>query len=165
MSSVEKRGTPVRITSGNTTATFERAGDRWRHVIAVAGTVILESVEDPDACGDPRWPMSPALTEVSLVEAAGRPVILGLGLAGRSHFSVSVAAHPQLPDTLLFEVACRIQEPPGWLGSTYRRPDGSVVRAAAADAGTALPRTVQWVYTMGPVGLDQEPAAAGPRRP
>ena len=118
-----------------------------------------------DAAADPRWPASPVLTEVSLVGAAGRPAIVGLGLAGRSHFSVSVAAHPDRPDTLLFEVACRIQEPPGWLGSTYRAADGGSVQAAPQAVGTDLPRTVQWSYAVGPGGVVPLPTAAGPRRP
>ena len=164
MSGAGNRGPAVRITAGCTSAEFERVGDRWRHVVTVAGTAILESVEDTDAVGDPRWPLSPALTEVSLVDAAGRPAVLGLGLAGRSHFSLSVAAHPDRPDTLLFEVACRIQEPPGWLGSTYRAADGGSVQAAPPAAGTDLPRTVQWSYAVGPGGLVPLPTAAGPRR-
>ena len=154
------------LAAGTVAVAFERAGDRWRHVVTRAGEPLLESVEGPgDTAGDPRWPASPVLTEVSVVDAAGRPAILGLGLAGRSHFSVSVAAHPDRPDTLLFEVACRIQEPPGWLGSTYRSADGTVVRAAPPAAGADLPRTVQWAYAVGPGGLVPLPAAAGPRRP
>jgi hypothetical protein len=156
----------VRLVAGTASVAFERAGDRWRHVVTVAGAPLLTSIEGPhDHAADPRWPASPALTEVSLVAAAGRSAILGLGLAGRSHFSVSVAAHPALPDTLLFEVACRIQEPPAWLGSTYRTADGGLVRAAPADAGADLPRTMQWAYAVGPAGLAPLPAAAGPRPP
>ena len=158
--------TALRLAAGAVAVAFERSGDRWRHVVTVAGEPLLESVEGPaDPAPDPRWPASPALTEVSLVAAAGRPAILGLGLAGRAHFSVSVAAHPDRPDTLLFEVACRIQEPPVWLGSTYRAADGGCVQAAPPAAGGDLPRTVQWAYAVGPGGLVPVPAAAGPRRP
>ena len=163
-------GTPkqaaVRLRAGATEVVFLREHDRWRHIVTVAGCARLESVEGPEnAAADPRWPASPVLTEVSLVGAAGRPAIVGLGLAGRSHFSVSVAAHPDRPDTLLFEVACRIQEPPGWLGSTYRAADGGSVQAAPQAVGTDLPRTVQWSYAVGPDGVVPLPMAAGPRRP
>lgn len=154
------------LAAGAVAVAFERSGDRWRHVVTLAGGLLLESIEGPaDPAADPRWPASPVLTEVSVVDAAGRPAILGLGLAGRSHFSVSIAAHPDRPDTLLFEVACRIQEPPGWLGSTYRATDGGLVRAVPVAADADLPRTVQWAYTVGPAGLAPVPAAAGPRRP
>ena len=158
--------TAVRLRAGATEIVFLREHDRWRHVVALADGSRLESVEGPqNTAADPRWPASPALTEVSLVGAAGRPAIVGLGLAGRSHFSVSVAAHPDRPDTLLFEVACRIQEPPAWLGSTYRAADGGSMQATPQAADGDLPRTVQWAYTVGPAGLAPVPAAAGPRRP
>lgn len=157
----------VRLRAGATEIVFLREHDRWRHVVALADGSRLESVEGPgNTAADPRWPASPALTEVSLVGAAGRPAIVGLGLAGRSHFSVSVAAHPDRPDTLLFEVACRIQEPPAWLGSTYRAADGGSMQATPQAAGTDLPRTVQWSYAVGPDGVvPLPPPALQPRRP
>jgi len=156
----------IRLTAGATEVAFLREGDRWRHLVTVAGVSVLESVEGvltPE--DDPRWPASPVLTEVSRVAASGRPVLLGLGLAGRSHFSLSCTAHPDLPDTLLFEVACRIQARPPWLGSTYRATDGGLVRAAPAGAGGPPPCTVQWAYAVGPTGLVAPPPAAGPRHP
>ena len=173
MSGAETRGDAcgstrpaVRITSGTSSATFAWAGDRWRHVVAVADGSRLESVEGPAATGgDPRWPASPVFTEVSLVDVGGRAAILGVGLAGRSHFSVSVAAHPDLPDTLLFEIACRIHEPPGPLGSTYAAADGTVARIEPAAAPTP-PCTVQWTYAVGPAGLAPlSVPAVQPRRP
>jgi len=159
-------GAAISLRAGAVEVSFTRAGDRWRHVVSVAGTIAFESVEGAGgADADPRWPASPALTEVTRFDAAGRPAILGLGLAGRSHFSASVAAHPDRPDTLLFEVACRIQEPPAWLGSTYRTASGALAQTAPPAAAGNLPRTVQWAYTVGPDGLVPQPAAAGPRRP
>lgn len=145
---------------------FEWAGDRWRHSVTVADGVRLASIEGPaEPDGDPRWPASPVFTEVSLVDVGGRPAILGVGLAGRSHFSASVTAHPQLPDTLLFDVACRLHEPPGPLRSTYARADGTVERIEPA-AAPGPPCTVQWLYAVGPAGLAQLPApAVQPRRP
>ena len=158
-------GNAIRLRAGGVEVAFLWAGDRWRHVVSVAGGIDLESVEGPaEPAGDARWPASPALTEVSRVTAGGRPAILGLGLAGRSHFSLSVAAHPEAADTLLFEVACRIQEQPAWLGSTYRSADG-LVQTAPPPTGADLPRTVQWAYHLGVDGLVPLPTAAGPRRP
>ena len=157
----------VRITSGNTSAAFAWAGDRWRHVVTGGSGLHLESVEGPAAPAfDPRWPASPVFTEVSRMDVVGRPAILAVGCAGRSHFSASITIHPTLPDTLLFEVACRIQEPPAWLGSTYRAADGGSMQAAPQAAGTDLPRTVQWSYTVGPDGVvPLPPTAVQPRRP
>ena len=162
-----KKQAAVRLRAGATEVVFLREHDRWRHVVALADGSRLESVEGPrNTTADPRWPASPALTEVSLVGAAGRPAIVGLGLAGRSHFSVSVAAHPDRPDTLLFEVACRIQDPPAWLGSTYRAADGGSMQAEPQAADTNLPQTVQWSYAVGPDGMvPLPPAAVQPRQP
>ena len=91
---------------------------------------------------------------------------MGVGLAGRSHFSASISADMSRPDTLLFEIACRIQEQPLWLGSTYRpagtaavRPDDTAIDDAVecVTAGTSpdgpLPRTVVWSYAIGPAGV------------
>ena len=77
--------------------------------------------------------------------------MVAVGLAGRSHFSASVTVHPQLADTLLFEIACRLQEPPEWLGSTYRH--GGVVSRLTADRPAGVPATMQWAYLIGPRGI------------
>jgi hypothetical protein len=156
----------LRLTAGAAAVAFEWAGDRWRHTVTVADGVHLASIEGPaDPDGDPRWPASPVFTEVSLVDVGGRPAILGVGLAGRSHFSASVTAHPDQPDTLLFDVACRLHEPPGSLGSTYTAADGTVARIEPA-AAPRPPCTVQWMYAVGPAGLAPLPGpAVQPRRP
>jgi hypothetical protein len=139
---------PLHLTAGSTVVEFTWDLDRWRHEVTTpAGRwTSLEGAER----GDPRWPDSPVLVEVSRVELAGGPVILGVGLAGRSHFSLSVAVDPDRADTLLFEAACRIQESAHWLGSSYTAPGDAVVRFAAEPARP--PATVTWGYRIGPGG-------------
>lgn len=155
-----------RLAAGDTVVTFERQADRWRHVVSSQGGPLLESVEGPAPPGDdPRWPASPVITEVSLATAGKRPAILAVGRAGRSHFSLSITADPDRVDTLLFDVACRLQDPPPWLGSTYRAADGGIVRTAPPAAAGDLPRTVQWAYAIGPAGLVTLSAAAQSRSP
>jgi len=116
-----------------------------------------------DDRSDARWPASPALIELSLVELAGGPVVLGVGQAGRSHFSLSARSCPGRAETILFEAACRIHEAAGWLGSTYRDDAGRVTRVIAA--APAAPATVTWSYAIGPGGLEPTvllpPAATG----
>lgn len=136
---------------------FEWAGDRWRHRVLKGDVVLLESMEGPlHPGGDPRWPASPVLTEVSEVDAGGRKALVGVGLAGRSHFSASITADRGQPETLVFELACRIQEAPSWLGSTYRMAGAgdaaARIPAHAAPTGS-LPRTVTWTYAIGPGGI------------
>jgi hypothetical protein len=159
---------PPRLTTGCLSIVFTWQGDRWLHRILLADEVLLESVEGP--CpddGDPRWPASPVLTEVSSVETATGPALLGVGLAGRSHFSASITADRLRPDTLVFEIACRIHEQPVWLGSTYTVPGELAAApriAASTDPSGPLPRTVAWTYAIGPGGL-LLPMAAPDRPP
>jgi hypothetical protein len=151
---------PLRLQAGATSVTFTWSGDRWEHAVLVADGRRWRSVEGPGhAGGDPRWPASPALVEVSLVAAGSGPAVLGVGLAGRSHFSLSVVACPDRADTLLFEAAARIVEPATWVGSTYHENVG-VVRAAA-DRTIAPPATVRWAYRIGPEGLEPVVGADG----
>lgn len=145
------RRQPVTLATGSLEIVFEWSGDRWRHRIAHHGLPIAESVEGPEPDGDPRWPPGPAFQEVTPADAATGRVVLAVGAAGRSHFSASFAADPGVPDTVLVDVACRIQEGPGWLGTTYRLGSGAVVRVAAA--GGPPPRTVRWSYRVGPRGV------------
>jgi hypothetical protein len=125
-------------------------------VIPEAGAAAgWESCDTPwSPANDPRWPASPVLVELSRVEVprAGTPAIVGVGLAGRSHFSASITPDPRAADALRFEIACRLHEPPVWLGSTYRA-GGGLIQLAAHDGEAVLPRTVVWSYSIGPQGL------------
>jgi len=154
---------PVCLAAGSTVAEFVQDRDRWHHeIITPQGR--WGSVEgEADGRSDARWPASPVLVEVSLVALAGGPAVLGVGLAGRSHFSLSVTACPDRSDTLLFEAACRIQEPPAWLGSTYADSNGRVVRLEAGRSEP--PATVSWSYRIGPGGVERcDPGSPRPDR-
>ncbi len=147
------RRPPQRIAAGRAVVEFTWDGDRWGHSVTVADQRVAESVEDA-AAADPRWPASPVLVEVSLAGSADRPALLGVGLAGRSHFAASVTGGAE-PDTLLFEIACRVHEQPCWLGSTYRTGPGleDIVRIPAPTLDVAPPTTLRWAYTIGPQGI------------
>jgi len=115
---------------------FLRQADRVAHRISlVAGQQpwpLLDSCE-----GSPldAWPASPALQEVQFQAqpAAGR-VVLAVGMAGTSHWSLSVTAAED-PPALLFDVACRVRTQPSWLGSRYR--------AANTASSTQLPAAAE----------------------
>lgn len=152
---------PLRLRAGSTLAVFAWSGDRWTHRIETApgdGASHWLAVDGPlPPADDPRWPASPVLVELSQVHvpggrATGGPAIVGVGLAGRSHFSASVAIDPDDADKIRFEIACRLHEPPVWLGSTYRRGD-RLIRLTAVDDAPVLPRTVVWAYSIGPLGI------------
>lgn len=156
------------LAAGVVEVVFVREGDRWTHEVRCRGATVCASVEGAwSAAGDPRWPASPALQEVTAAPPGARPALLAVGHAGRSHFSASVAVDPEAADSLVFEIACRVVEPPGWLGSTYRMPGtaAETVRIAATDPGSGLPRTVRWSYRIGPGGILAAGRADGPARP
>lgn len=150
---------PVRLEAGGTTLAFLWAGDRWQHSIRLPSGRVVESLEGPAPGGDPRWPASPPLVEVSTAATACGPAALAVGLAGRSHFSASIAPLPEAEGVLLFEIACRFQEEPAWLGSSYLL-DGRTVRVAVATGLLRAPGTVRWSYTIGPEGIIATPPTA-----
>ncbi|MCL4203364.1 MAG: hypothetical protein KJ000_12755 [Pirellulaceae bacterium] len=94
-------------------------GDRYAHRLQMTDggeeEVCLESLEGVDG---ENWPPSPALQQLSFQSgASGEPCALLVGMAGKSHWSMSVEANEL---SLLFDVACRVHEPPERLGSRYR---------------------------------------------
>ena len=161
---------PVQLASGPTAAVFTWNGDRWAHRITTGEATIWTSLDGPcPPANDPRWPASPVMVELSRVsvprgDAAVSQAIVGVGLAGRSHFSASIAPDPRVAGVIRFEIACRLHEPPGWLGSTYRTAD-RLVQLTACDDSTLLPRTVVWAYSLGPQGLVAVSGAAVSTRP
>ena len=156
---------PVQLATGPTAAVFTWNGDRWAHRITTGEATTWTSLDGPcPPANDPRWPASPVLVELSRVsvprgDAAGGEAIVGVGLAGRSHFSASIAPDPNDAGVIRFEIACRLHEPPGWIGSTYRQGD-RLFRLTPLDDSTALPRTVVWAYSIGPTGMTSISGAA-----
>jgi hypothetical protein len=153
---------PLTLSAGRTVVVFIWHADRWRHVVSVDGMPLAASMEDTTDGRDGMWPASPPLVELSTIETSTGLAILAVGLAGRSHYSASIAPHPAEPDTLLFDIACRIKEPPAWLGSTYEMA-GESVRVAAPAIADDLPATVCWSYAAGPAGIRAVPPATGGR--
>ena len=158
----------LHLPAGSTEAVFAWTGDRWTHRIITAGAggpADWISIDGPfPPADDPRWPASPVLVELSRVSvpgngAAGTPAIVGVGLAGRSHFSASIAPDPHAADSIRFEIACRLHERPGLLGSTYLQGD-RLFRLTPCDDSTDLPRTVVWAYSIGRLGIASVEGAA-----
>lgn len=147
----------IKLAAGATLVVFTRSDDRWEHEVRLADGRVWWSIEGPAAeVGDPRWPASPPVVELSEVRTAAEPALLGVGKAGRSHFSLSVSICRAEPDTLVFDLACRIQQPAVWLGSTYGTAAGETCRLSA-EFGNAAPATIRWTYTAGPAGLRLRP--------
>lgn len=108
----------VTTLDGRIRAEFRWCRDRFEHRLLLDHTEVARSV-DGDA--DEPWPDSPPLQQLSLEAINGQPTILGVGSAGRSHWSISV--QPESPSRgksgIRFDVAARARQPGGRLRSTY----------------------------------------------
>jgi hypothetical protein len=111
--------------------------------------------------GDDRelWPASPPLQQHSLQSGPdGRRVVLLLGMAGNSHWSLSIEEDPAA-GALVFDVACRVQRAPAWLGSGYapRLPidfvgGAGVIRGAGVATLFIEPLAAETALRPGPAG-------------
>ena len=96
------------------TIQFPRSGDRFAHSILLDGQPVATSLEGGDADD---WPPSPPLQQLSIEDLGNGPVGLLVGMAGRSHWSLSVELQG---NEVVFDAACRIRGDGGELGSHYR---------------------------------------------
>ncbi len=100
-----------------------RLSDRWAHRIGPFTVVgsggadkLLMSVEGE---ADQPWPSSPALQQLHVEQrGVGVTVALLVGMAGRSHWSLSIETDPERRQ-IVFDAACRFQSEPQGLGSLY----------------------------------------------
>lgn len=118
----------VIVASGRLRGVFVRRDDRWGHRLewCIEGgrsTPLLESVEgSPGELASP----SPPVQEIQMHQSPdGLAAALGVGMAGRNHWSLTVTpacrAHRNpLDDWLAFGLACRVRERVPELQSAYR---------------------------------------------
>jgi hypothetical protein len=92
--------------------------DRMLHRLWVDGFVVFQSLE---GTADDAWPVSPPFQElVSEPLAAGkRPVLLGVGKAGRAHWSAAIEGDA-MEEAMAFDIACRTPNVPERLLSSYQ---------------------------------------------
>ena len=120
-------GVTLTTPDGRLIVEFSWSADRFIHVVrrpedeATADSVLCSIEGGPDET----WPPSPPLQQLSRESIAGRDVILGVGAAGVSHWSVSVeSVAVGEAYALKFELACRSKQPAEFLGSSYRSGHG-----------------------------------------
>lgn len=119
------------LQSATATVQFTQQGDRIAHEVRIqphggGAELVWNSVEGTDA---EDWPLSPPYQELMMQEIGGRQVALLVGMAGKSHWSLSVDIDSQR-NSVRFDAACRIATTPRQLGSTYRGPTApSIVRS------------------------------------
>ncbi len=157
---------------------FRRVGDRFVQSIRRMGSdgkslAAWEGVQKAEA---EWWPASPPIQELSLETIDGRDVLLGVGRAGKCHWSVSIeTVEIESAAAFRFDIACRCPEPAEWLGSTYQPSregeqlidaaaltafkvqaqedtavtiDGTQVRIEPTTRPLAWPGTVRWRYAI-----------------
>ena len=111
-------------------ATFVWFRDRWAHTIAVVTRERMGRervgplLASDEGCDHDDWPPSPPLAQLHVEDrAGGGRVALLVGMAGRSHWSLSVEALAEARQ-LVFDAACRLggsaDSRSGRLGSRYR---------------------------------------------
>jgi len=160
------------IDCGSLRLEFDWSGDRYGHRILSSSPeseCFLTSIEGRH---DEKWPSSSPLQSLHIEDRPGGVRIAMLvGMAGRSHWSMSVESDVA-GNRFLFDVACRISEVPSWLGSSYAVSLGAdaaswpiqieplapailqlesghrAIIVAPLSEGT-FPRTVRWRYTIG----------------
>ena len=100
---------------------FHWTGDRFAHTVwACFGQQAVPLLRSVEGTGDENWPASPPIQQVNCPCRDGQPTaILGMGMAGRSHWSLSIEASVD-PQALVFDVACRPGGELGKLASGYQ---------------------------------------------
>ena len=109
--------------STGTRVVFKWHHDRYCHAIygvCLGEEVLLAESVEGDAVGP--WPPSPPLQQLhKQPRDTGGDVLFATGMAGKSHWSGSVATSTDQRWTeVTFEFAGRHRTPPDWLGATYR---------------------------------------------
>jgi hypothetical protein len=100
---------------------FQREADRYAHaIIVLQGDQPIYRATSQEGTSQDLWPASPALQQLSLQRVVGnRQAALLVGMAGKSHYSLSVTADEELQQ-ITFDAACNYKSEPEFLGSTYR---------------------------------------------
>lgn len=97
---------------------FEKLPDRFSHRIEFSNSEQEILLASEEGSSDQIWPLSPALQELHFESRSETDVLLAVGMAGDSHFSLSVESNRI--NELRFEFACRFKKHPEFIGSTYK---------------------------------------------
>lgn len=120
---------------------FTWRGDRFAHeIILPAGTPVASIEGDTDDS----WPPSPPVQQLSKERIGDADALLGVGAAGRSHWSLSVEIVGDLNhQAFKFDLACRAKGEAEFLGSTYgRSEDVHIIPGEGSELLTTPARTI-----------------------
>ncbi len=132
---------------------FQWRTDRFAQRLFVDDIEVGHSVEGD---GETAWPASPPIQQLSRERIADRDVVLGVGGAGRGHWSISVEPIADGTSALKFDLACRGGGDDRSLGSQYELGAGLAMTAIDGELSDAsvVPTkgdgvTRQWSYRIG----------------
>ena len=96
--------------------------DRFHHeVLLVTPDSTEPLLKSKEGTPEDDWPTSPPLQDVSVQEIHGNPALLGVGMAGSSHWSLSFMATDEERVAMNCDIACLTRKTPdGPVGSIYR---------------------------------------------
>ena len=131
------------LIAGPWRAVFYKQQDRFAHTLLLEdddrGTILRWDSVEGSATED--WPPSPPLQQLHQQSAGSGQVLYLVGMAGRSHWSVSCTADP-IQGRLEFDVACRTRMLPEQIGTRYQLAGQTGWQSLAADPhGLGLPGT------------------------
>ena len=99
------------------------------------GRSLKQTIEDNSQI----WPAAPPIQQLSLEHIDHSPVALGVGSAGKSHWSMSAEiGRIAGKDCFVFDCACRVKEQPGFLGTAYTAIDPGVINALESEIDQEL---------------------------
>jgi len=107
---------------------YHKQEGRYRHVVQYVDRIgsVLSSMSDVFASADEDWPASPPIQQLSQERIEGSETLLGVGQAGKSHWSISVETiNDPSRCAIRFDIACRTKMRPQFLGSSYERTDST----------------------------------------
>lgn len=114
---------------------FEKLPDRFSHQIEFSNPERKILLVSEEGSSDQIWPASPALQELHFESRTESDVLLAVGMAGDSHYSLSVESNRV--NELRFQFACRFKKQPEFIGSSYK-----VIQATMGDTATNDPTDI-----------------------
>lgn len=121
---------------------FPGRGDRFGHVVSiVCGDEIVPCMVSLEGDDSEEWPDSPPIQQLSIEQRKTGAVGLGVGQAGKSHWSVTVETFAE-ERRIDFHVACRLKMHPAQISSRYASLLGEGIEPTSVDPYT-------WSWTAG----------------
>jgi hypothetical protein len=112
-----------------------RIGDRfdWRILWEPLSALAIPLLQSVPSTKETAWPAFPPLQELAQECHSDMEVLLGVGMAGRSHWSVSIDCRQQAQQpAIVFDFACRLSGSPTFLGACWVLGNGLVALPPAS---------------------------------